>query len=742
MDRREQMASPLRVAGLELRWLGSVATVRIISAYLAVALIVIGVNWLIANAGQSLVIAPASASRWLLDGLHRVETSELGDFRWTDGNSQVCVEDVGLAPRSLITAQMAGAYALTLGTETVTLRAGQAVPATIALAPELRHYTLLTGADQQVGARVCLSIQSNAARDPNNPRWLGAPVYGVIATPLPAAGTVIPAPAGIGVGLALALGWLALLHLSGVPLSVATAIVTFGCALISYSLIRGLVPFGAGTLRWALPTVSGLWLGVAGMLGARWLPLRANGWRAGIGIVFWSGAILFTFWLLQQISGHSGVWPLKSRIDPSPTWWVIAPIGLAMLWFGLGWRLFLRPPALAPVAVYVFVGALVVPVAFDIAVHGPDAPIALFRDSPYEYLRDTPQVAGDPIGFMARFETIAPTLSAHGSTHPPGAILFLWLIEQLFGPGPVATSWITIGLSALIPLVAVWLGWRLGDARLALASGMLAALFPGQMMYSVTSLDGVFSLLMAAGAAAFFLALEPPQRPALALLAGALIAAALFMTYAATQLFFFGVAAAVLALIRHAPQAGWRTALLAICRQGALAAAVIALSCFLIYLATGFKVISASRTATFINGEMMERFREYGPPVTPFLPPSYDYYLRFAAANLVSYLTFLTPWALLALSALFLRAQRERCQSWWAALLGALGSLVLGMWLSGLFNHEVERIWMFTYPLAAVLVAYHALQGPLAAQRWRLAFYAGLMLAFFSLMKLTLYTIW
>ncbi|WP_245668754.1 hypothetical protein [Chloroflexus islandicus] len=718
------------------------ALVQALAAYVTIALLVLGLNWLVANAGQPLTVAPASASRWLLAGLNQVETGEWGDFRWTDGDSRVCVEGFGYAPRSLATVWLAGGYARSLGTETVTLVAGRAAPVTAPLAPELRRYTILTGVDQQAGADVCVTIQSAAVRDPNNPRWLGVPFHGLSVTPLAAAGAVTPALAGLATGLALALGWLALLHVSGVPLLLATGLVALVSSLITYTLAGGLVPFGAGTLRWALPTVAGVWAGVIGLAVARWWKVQRPWLRELAGMLFWTVALLGTFWLLQRISGHSGVWPLKSRIDPSPTWWVIVPISFALIWFAIGWRWLARPLQPVPVVVYTLLGALVLPVAFDIAVHGLDAPIALFRDSPYEYLRDTPYVAGDPMGFMANFETIAPLLSVHGSTHPPGAILFLWLIEQVFGPGPVATSWITIGLTALMPLVAVWLGWRLGGGQLALAAGMLAVVLPGQMVYGVTSLDGVFSLLIAAGAAAFFLALEPPCRPWLAVCAGLCIAAALFMTYAATQLFFFGVAAAALALARHSAQAGWRATLLAIVRQGAIAAGVIAVIYLLIFLATGFNVISASRLATQINGDMMERFREYGPPPTPFLPPSYDYYLRFAAANLVSYLVFVTPWVLAALSALYLRAGRERWQPAWAALLGALGAFVLGMWLSGLFNREVERIWMFTYPLVAVLAAYHNLDGETARQRWRLALYLGLTLAFFVVMKLTLYTIW
>ncbi len=711
-------------------------------AYLTIALLIVGINWLVANVARPLTLAPASASRWLMVGLNQVELSEFGDFRWTTGESRLCVSGVGYASRSLVSVRLAGAYARSLGTETVTLIAGRAVPITVVLAPELRRYTLLTGVDQQSATHVCLTIQSNAVRDPNNPRWLGVPFYGLKVQPLAAAAPVMPDPLSLAIGLALALGWLTILYLSGVPLLVATTIVAVGSSLVGYSLTSGLVPFGVGTLRWALPTVIGICFGVAGLLTARYTRFRQSWVNRLLATIFWSVMILSSFWLLQQISGHRGVWPLKSRIDLSFTWWVIVPITLAIGWFAIGLRLLTRPLSVGLVVTYTLGGALVLPVLFDITVHGVDAPIALFRDSPYEYLRDTPQVAGDPLRFLANFETIAPGLSVHGSTHPPGAILFLWLIEQIFGPGAVATSWITIGLTALIPLVAVWLGWQLGGSRLALAAGMLAVVLPGQMIYGVTSLDGVFSLLIAAGAAAFFLALEPPYRVWLAVVAGLCIAAALFMTYATTQLFFFGVAAASFALARYIPHMGWRTVLVGVIRQGAITAGIIIGIYLILFIATGFNVISASRTATEINGEMMGRFREYGPPPMPFLPPSYDYYLRFAAANLVSYLAFLTPWGLAALSSLFLKAGTVGWQPLWAALLGSVGALVLGMWLSGLFNREVERIWMFTYPFVAVLVAYQLGDGSVAQLRRRLIVYLGLTLAFFVIMKLTLYTIW
>ncbi|NJN17796.1 MAG: hypothetical protein HC822_16745 [Oscillochloris sp.] len=76
------------------------------------------------------------------------------------------------------------------------------------------------------------------------------------------------------------------------------------------------------------------------------------------------------------------------------------------------------------------------------------------------------------------------------------------------------------------------------------------------------------------------------------------------------------------------------------------------------------------------------------------------------------------------------------------ALLTATGICVLGMWLSGLFNREVERIWAFTYPLAAVLIAHHALRGDEQARRWWPWIYPALFFAFSAAIKLLLNTVW
>jgi hypothetical protein len=110
----------------------------------------------------------------------------------------------------------------------------------------------------------------------------------------------------------------------------------------------------------------------------------------------------------------------------------------------------------------------------------------------------------------------------------------------------------------------------------------------------------------------------------------------------------------------------------------------------------------------------MDRYREVGMPALPFGPPSLDWYLRFAAANLTPFAWYVTPW-LLAFLTLQTAAARDR--HWSAprdALLAATAALVLGLWLGGLFNREVERIWAFVYPLIAAIAALAALETPQA----------------------------
>ncbi|NTW03972.1 MAG: hypothetical protein HGA19_22310, partial [Oscillochloris sp.] len=150
-----------------------------------------------------------------------------------------------------------------------------------------------------------------------------------------------------------------------------------------------------------------------------------------------------------------------------------------------------------------------------------------------------------------------------------------------------------------------------------------------------------------------------------------------------------------------------------------------------------------SSAATAENARVMGRWL-YGQRERPFLPPSMDYYLLFLSANSTAYLWYLSPWGLTALGSELLASLRRgwRQADAFSALLVAAGACLLGMWLSGLFNREVERIWGFTYPLAATLIAHHTLSGGEQARRWRPWLYPLLFFAGMIVIKLLLDTVW
>ncbi len=477
-----------------------------------------------------------------------------------------------------------------------------------------------------------------------------------------------------------------------------------------------------------------------------------------LGIAFWVLLLWGGTRGLQFSSGHTGsVWPLKARLNPVSAALVVLPISLFTIWLALVLRHLwvaaysagdvsrLRAVML-PLAL-VLVGAIILPVALKGTLRGWDSLYGTFRNNPYDYQDDVPRVS-DPLTLLREYVALAPSLSQHNSTHPPGSLLLLWSLVQVFGPGAVATSWAAIMLSSLGVLAAFWLGWRLAGPVIALLAGALFLIMPGHQIYSVTSMDAVFTALLALGAVSFLLALEPSGRPWLALLSGALIALALAFTYTATQLGFFGVAVFGLAVARSYQQHGGGGRGLARAtghplRQALLSAGTIVLIYALLWLVTGFDVVASIRVASANSSAAM-----YGIDTSrlalPFLPPSLTSYVDYLSANIAPYAWYLTPWGLMALSSVLLaRLQPGRRLGMLDSLIFGLAGVVLAMWLSGLFIREVERIWAFTYPLAAVVIAVHLWQGPTARSRlWRTGLFMALFITQSVLMRVLLYTYW
>jgi hypothetical protein len=685
--------------------------------------------------------------RFVFNGFWDVESNAETTFRWTAGDGHICIEQWGRSTLGTARIVLLGQGSTPLGVTQATLFAS-AEPIVVApLIPATLHYHMLLGPQHFSSADLCFLIASDVAvvdtSSADARGVFGVPFHSLTAHQI-VGGWTTPAPLQLVLNVALAILVALVLRYLGVPSWLAVALVVVGALLIALSLWSGRVISGIGMARTLVPLVA---LGAFALLGGAGLRLerarrRHPSWldqRLGrdlAAMVCWSIVLVGAVWIIQAAQNRHGVWPLKAGIWPNWTPLMVVPTLLFAGWLAIILRRLRRADARRLSSlVTLLAGALVLPVTVKIVVRGLESVYYTFRDNPTDYIHDVPRV-GNPLTFLGEYVAISPTLAWHNANHPPGSVLLLWAIEQLFGAGPVPASWGVIALGGLNIVAAFWLGWRLGGPRLAVLAGAILAVMPGFGVYLVTSMDTIFNATIALGAVAFFLALEPGASRRLALGAGTLIAIGLFFTFAATQLVFFGLAVCVLALLRGR---SWSFVL----RQAGLAALALVAIYGLIYATTGFNIVESAIRATANNARAMTR-DAVAFEAQYLAPPSLQHYTYFLAVNIIPYLWYLAPWGLAALTPIVLRSRATwRRPTSFNALAIALVVWVGGMWLSGLFIREVERIWGFTYPLAAVLIAAHAWQGETLRERlWRAGLWIALFFAQTAIMYMFLNLYW
>jgi hypothetical protein len=730
----------------------------------------VGITFISYNLGLSKhfaygdLLRPVELQRVMVD-FQDLEYSEGYAFFWTQGDSKICLENLGRVSQSVVSIMLLGKGANALGHQEARLFINDQLVTTLPIIPAARRYDLLLGPQLSSQDDHCFRITSDITVLPSHSRALGVPFVNLKLYPSSEA-LVIPAWHQIVMNGLIALVVFWLLRGFGLPAWAALVAILGAAAFLLSLLGLGVLNVGVAVNRMLPPVLGGLAVASAGLGTVRWLnqqPWFADRDHDGrllrdlLGMLFWSVLLWGGLEVVQFYSGHrAGVWPLKAQLYPAYTPWVVLPVVLFGLWVSMVLVQLRRlEPALAqqqalwrlvaPTLALILVGALLLPVVLKGPVRGWDSLYTTFANE-YDYQYDVPRF-DDPLTILRDYVALSPTLSHHNSNHPPGSLLLLWGVVQLAGPGVVVTSWLAIMLGCLAVIAAIWLGWRLGGPMLGLLAGALMTVMPGHQIYNVTSMDALFSALIALGAVSFLLALEPGAGVVRAMLSGALIALALFFTYTTTQLFFFGVVTFVFAVVRAYPRgSGWKQlgqALLLPLRQALISAATIIVIYVILYWATGFHLLEAIRRASALNSIAMHGIDTSMRPFS-FLPPSLAAYTDFLAPNLLPYLWYLAPWGLTALSAVLLGRifQHQKFELVDSIVFGLAG-VVAGMWLSGLFLREVERVWAFTYPLAAVLIAYHVWQGPsLHVRLWR----AGLFLTLFSLqvvlMRVWLYTFW
>ena len=719
-----------------------------------VLLVVVALATLLgANSRSPIVVDAAFRPERVFTGFDRVETNATFTYRWTLGAGTVCYEQLGFAPRQIVRVTLLGDGSNAIGVEQVQLAVDGQPLATARVRPPVEHIQLLVDGAKRTGEQFCVTLTSDVApalaASGTDRRLVGVPFERLVLAP--ATGTTLPTPRQLGLNLvaAVVLFW----ALRGIrfPLLGAWAIVLIGALAIGAGVYAGVLTPGSQATRnlGATTNLLLLWVlaGAVGVWGTQRLLHTPPAWIARYDrqlvydlllMLLWSGVLWGSVRLLQIGYGHRGAWPLKSQVWIQVTPWLGLAVAIGAAWIALVLRGLQQPTRAWLWWGVVGLGAVLLPVLVKASTRGWDTLFWTFRDNPSDYIVDVPRVS-NPISFLGQYVAISPTLAWHNANHPPGSVLLLWGVAQVFGAGPYIGSYAAIVLSSTLVFAAWWLGLHMGGLRLALLSAALMTVMPGHMIYSVTAMDGLFNGLNALALVAFFVALERPTHLWRGVIAGGLIALAFMFTYATTQLIFFGVVVAGLAL--------WRGHTVgAVLRQGVVVGAVFIGGYVLLYLGTGFNMIDAVLQGKANNARLLSADPSAAPPTLMGFPPL-DHYVQFVGLNIVPFLWYLAPWGLAALTPIVVQAgQRLRqrvplCATDSLAL--ALLGLLLGMWLSGLFVREVERIWGFVYAPAAVLIGLHIWQG--ATQRvclWRAGLWLGLFFGQAVIMRIILYTFW
>lgn len=287
--------------------------------------------------------------------------------------------------------------------------------------------------------------------------------------------------------------------------------------------------------------------------------------------------------------------------------------------------------------------------------------------------------------FLSSYVTVIsdPDLSfaKHSKTHPPGYVLTLYVLQKLFGAGIWGLAILVVGLGGLfaIPVYYFWQQW-LCDATLRKILPVFI-FTPSLIMFSATSMDVIMLFFSWLALGVVFWGWR--NNPLIAFVGGLLGAAALlmnflFLTLGLVFLFFGGY------LWSRSDQVR-RTVIL----RGALWSLAGFIAPFLfLHWWTGYSAIE-----NFLVANSIQHTVVIGTSSSLLV------YILFAFINIFSFSFYLGIPNIFLLTKTGIRGLSEN------RFLIVLGFLMVTLFtLSGFFQGEVERIWLFLYPLFVVIL--------------------------------------
>jgi hypothetical protein len=302
--------------------------------------------------------------------------------------------------------------------------------------------------------------------------------------------------------------------------------------------------------------------------------------------------------------------------------------------------------------------------ALNVGRYGPDELIRPLsgKEGRQEYLPTVSRFVEDPLGYVRHFpDLVRTTLPIHPSGHPPGPTVLLAGMREagLGGAWPEAALILAAGSLTVIPVYL--LARELTDEAAARLSVLFWVFAPNVLLMSATSMDAVFALV--AALAAWLLVGRRAVRGGLASAAGS------FLSYALLAVPAWAFATLVVRGV------GWR----ALARPASVTLAVL-FGCYaMLHVLTGYDPYAAFQATR----------HAYEHGVSGRHRPLWFWFFGDPAAFLLG---LGVPGVILWSRALGARD----------AAAVALVVTLLAASASGYTKGEVERIWLFLVPLAAV----------------------------------------
>jgi len=368
--------------------------------------------------------------------------------------------------------------------------------------------------------------------------------------------------------------------------------------------------------------------------------------------------------------------PLTRTIHQCP--FLLAPIIVFA-----GWLAIIKRPRSSPL-LWAFLAVLLLNVTTAMMDGTPSAIWKPFNRPGSEYFSDVAPVNG--IGsFLHGYVQNREHYSIHTRTHPPGAVLFLYLVSRLFGPGIVPAAWAAVVTTATGIVPFYLLTRRVAGDRVARLAIALYPVAPSLVLFGATSMDGVF--LVPLLWSAYFLERAITQRGLIfAIAAGITLTISLMFSYVTVCIAAMMLIYAILEVLGHPNLIGRIAASFAI--TAILIVGLLGMICHL----TGFNYLACLQASRSYDHYSMQTFSL-----------SFGRYLDISFSNLFAFLIgvglpALVLWGRETIESLNRRTNADRFNI-------ALVISVLFFSFARLFTHETERVWLFFIPLALIAPA-------------------------------------